>query len=93
MDDGLPYPWIEFIVSIGTWDMSELAYVDTGYDGALLIPAGLGREILAEPYHVLLEVGDGAVAKAPSWSGFVELDGHRFQGEVSALGSRFSARP
>ena len=42
-----PYPWIEFSLTIGTWDIDDRAYPDTGFEGGLLIPAGVGREVLA----------------------------------------------
>jgi hypothetical protein len=32
MRDGIPYPWIEFSLSVGTWDLLDNAYP------AILIP-------------------------------------------------------
>ena len=49
MDSGPPFPLIEFHLTVGTWDVVELGYVDTGFEGAVIIPDGAGREIAAAP--------------------------------------------
>src|SRR5947207_12751947 len=64
-----PFPWIEFGVSIGTWDLVDYAYPDTGFEGGLLIPAGVGREIVASPDRVPLCLADGAIVQLPCLTG------------------------
>ena len=83
------YPWIEFIISIGTWTFDGAAYIDTGFEGGLLIPVSISREIVAQGDRGRLQVGDGAVVPAMSWTGVLELNGSTFTCDVSALGSRF----
>jgi predicted aspartyl protease len=84
-----PYPLLEFVLSVGTWDTAGEAYPDTGFEGGLAIPLGVGREILAEPDLIPLRLADRSTVEADSWSGELELEGHRFRVEVVALGSRF----
>ncbi len=80
---------MEVVVSIGTWSFVEWAYIDTGFEGGLLIPAYLKDEILAGYILTPLEVADGAIVLAPQWDGQLELNGNTFRIEVSALGARF----
>jgi len=84
-----PYPWIEFSVTVGTWDLVELAYPDTGFEGGLLIPAGVGREVLASPNLTPLRLADGAILEVRSWRGTLEIADHRFLIEVAAMGTRY----
>lgn len=85
----LPYPWIEFALTIGTWDIDDLAYPDTGFEGGLLIPAGIGREVLASPAWIPMRLADGAAVQVRSWAGIVETAGRRFSVEVAAMGTRY----
>ena len=83
------YPWVEFAVSIGTWTYADVAYVDTGYEGGLLIPVAVSRDILADGDRGRLQVGDDAIVPATTWTGVLELNGATFSCDISALGSRF----
>jgi predicted aspartyl protease len=85
----MPYPWIEFGLTIGTFDVSDLAYPDTGFDGGLLVPAGVGREILASPTWTPLRLADGEVVEVRSWTGMLEIEGHPFRIEVASMGTRY----
>jgi predicted aspartyl protease len=85
----IPYPWIEFSLTIGTWDVADLAYPDTGFEGGLLIPAGVGREILASPALIPMRLADGETVQVRSWGGIVDIAGHRFPVEVAAMGARY----
>jgi hypothetical protein len=84
-----PYPWIEFELAIGTWDVADLAYPDTGFDGGLLIPAGIGREVLASPDWVPLRLADGRTDQVRSWGGMMDIAGRQFSVEVAAMGTRY----
>jgi hypothetical protein len=89
MRNGPPYPWIEFSLNIGTWDLYEDTYPDTAFDGGLIVPAGLGREILASPVRVPMQLADGSIVEAPSWRGTLEIEDHRFPVEVASMGTRY----
>src|SRR5690349_7278707 len=85
----IPYPWIEFSLTIGTWDVADLAYPDTGFDGGLLVPIGVGREVLASPTWTPLRLADGEAVEVRSWTGELEIEGRTFHIEVAALGARY----
>ena len=85
----IPYPWVEFSLTIGTWDVDDLAYPDTGFEGGLLIPVGVGREVLASPAWVPMRLANGDTVQVRSWRGIVDIAGHRFPIEVAAMGTRY----
>jgi predicted aspartyl protease len=85
----IPYPWIGFGLTIGTWDVVDLAYPDTGFEGGLLIPVGVGREVLASPNRIPLRLADGNTVDVLSWRGIVEMEGRRFLVEVAAMGTLY----
>jgi predicted aspartyl protease len=83
------YPYLEIVFAIGTGTFVESAYLDTGFEGGLLIPAYLQDEILGASVLSPLEIADGEIVYAPSWDGHVEVGPHKFRTEISALGRRF----
>jgi len=87
--NGHAYPWIEFVLTVGTWDVVDAAYPDTRFEGGLLVPAGVGREIVASANWIRLRLADGNVVQARSWSGTLELEGRSMAVEVAALGYRY----
>lgn len=84
-----PYPLIEFGLTIGTWDLWDVAYPDTGCETGIAIPVGAGKEVLAPPVSITMQFADRRIERVPSWRGTVELDGHRFRVEVIAVGSTY----
>ena len=44
------YPYVEIVINIGTMILVDEAYIDTGFEAGLLIPAYLEYEILAGSY-------------------------------------------
>jgi hypothetical protein len=82
----IPYPLVEFSATVGTWEVVDYAYPDTGFDGGLIIPQGVGWEILAEPEITWLRMPDGERREVSSWDGSVILDGRPFRTEVTAFG-------
>jgi predicted aspartyl protease len=83
------FPYLEVVISIGTWSIEEEVYIDTGFDGGLLIPSYLRHEILASPGRSKLKVANDVVVEAPTWSGKVELGDQIFLAEIAAMGSRY----
>ena len=85
-----PYPYVEAIITIGTWSIVEFVCLDTGYDGGLIVPAKLVYEVSAEPDRGPFAMADGAVIRAPFWAGTVEIDDHIFNNiGIAAMGPRF----
>lgn len=89
MRNDLPYPWIEFVLTIGTWDVVDAAYPDTGFEGGLLIPSGVGREIVTRATGIRLRLADGEIVRTRSWTGTIEIEDHPIPVEVAALGTRY----
>ena len=83
------YPLLEFGLSIGTWETADYAYPDTGCESGLIIPVGVGREVVAPATVNPWELADGHVVKAKTWSGVVTIEGRRFRAEIAAVGSRY----
>ena len=83
------YPYVEILIEIGTWSFIEHAYIDTGFEGGILIPAYLWHEILASYIDSPLQVADGEVVLAPNWNGAVQIANARFRVEIYAMGRRF----
>lgn len=80
------YPYLEFTVAIGSWDWGSEAYVDTGFEGAICIPAALEDEIDAQPAYTRFRMADGTIREVPTWGGTLWLEEHPFQVDVIGLG-------
>lgn len=83
------YPLIDLIATVGTWDFGGEAYIDTGFEGGLVIPIALRSDILSEPAMKAVEFANGAAEYAPHWPAIVELEGRQFRTEAIGVGSRF----
>jgi hypothetical protein len=83
------FPYVDVVITIGTWSLVESVYLDTGFEGGLLIPEYLRHEILASASRVRLKVADETIVRAPGWSGLVRLAESQFDVEIAALGARF----
>jgi predicted aspartyl protease len=83
------YPLLELVLEVGTWETDAEAYPDTGFEGGLCIPIGVGREILAAPFMTPLRLADGSQHEVKTWRGRIDLQGHVFDVEVAALGNRY----
>lgn len=89
MSEAIEYPLIEIALTIGTWDVVDFAWPDTGFEGGVAIPTGAGREVLAEPGVKRIRLADGSMRSVPTWDGTVEIEGRTFDAEVIALGDRY----
>ena len=70
------YPYLEVEFTVGTFRSAPvLAYVDTGFDGYLIVPAAqlglLGSPQFSAPW----ELGDGSVVQAQEYRGEVYVSG------------------
>jgi hypothetical protein len=81
------YPLIEFLLRVGAWDVVDEILPDTGYDGAVIVPAGVGREIASEPEIGELPLAGGEVHRALMWDGMISIENHEFPVRVPAFGS------
>jgi len=70
------YPYVEVAFVIGTFRSQPiLAYVDSGFDGYLLVPST--QTVLFGPsqFSTSWELGDGSVVQAQEYRGEVEVIG------------------
>jgi predicted aspartyl protease len=89
LNDDPVYPMVEFGLTVGTWDTVAFGHLDTGFDGGLIIPIGVGRDILSRSYWTLLELPDGTRVTTRAWYGTVTLEDRSFRAEIAELGSRY----
>src|SRR5947209_1421645 len=83
------FPYIEVVLTIGTWSLAEHVYLDTGNESGLVIPSYLSHEIVADPDWIPLRVANNVVTKVPSWFGTIEIGNRTFRTEIAAMGSQF----
>lgn len=70
------YPYLEVQFTIGAFhSASILAYVDTGFDGYLLVPKDQERLLGPSQFSTPWELGDGSVVQASEYRGTVSVAG------------------
>jgi predicted aspartyl protease len=82
-----PYPAVEVVVTVASWSEGFGAVADTGFEGAISLPASVLKEIELQPYKSRVLLPDGHLALVPTWLGSIELEGRWFRCEVIATGS------
>lgn len=85
----LPYPYIDIGIVVGTWDATAHVCPDTGFEGGLMIPIGVGREILASPSETPFLLPGRYRIEAPMWRGKLTLEDREFEADIVAYGDRF----
>ncbi len=81
------YPYLEFRCQVGRRELGGEAYVDTGFDGGLVVPGSVFYAFREPPdSRALLELGDGSVIQAPQYDGIIELGDRQMQASVICLG-------
>ena len=70
------YPYVEVEFAVGAFRSPIiLAYVDTGFDGYLIIP-GIQTSLLGPPqFFASWELGDGSVVQAQEYRGDILISG------------------
>ena len=69
------YPYVEVEFTVGAFrSPTVLAYVDTGFDGYLIIPATKHR-FCAPQFSAPWELGDGSVVQAQEYRGDIVISG------------------
>jgi predicted aspartyl protease len=70
------YPYVEIEFVVGAFRSSTiLAYVDTGFDGYLIIPATQTSLLGAPQFSAPWELGDGSVVQAHEYRGDILVSG------------------
>ena len=70
------YPYIEIEFTVGAFHSAALlAYVDTGFDGYLIIPASQTSLLGPPQFTAPWELGDGSVVQAQEYRGDILVSG------------------
>ncbi len=83
------YPYLNIRCRVGPYRFQDSAYVDTGFDGSLIIPEAEAKG-LALPFHlVVVELGDGTPTLAHEHRGVVELGEANLRATILFLGDEY----
>jgi predicted aspartyl protease len=74
---------------VGTETFIADALPDTGYDGAVIIPAELSSEILAPMERRSLGIADKRGVKVQSWRGLVLIEDRTLKVRIHAFGDEY----
>jgi predicted aspartyl protease len=77
------YPYLEVKFVVKDYQAQARAYLDTGFDGYLVVPLSLAANLGSEDYVTRWEMGDGSLVEVKEYLGSIE---------VSNLGLSFPAR-
>jgi len=70
------YPYLEVEFTIGAFrSPTVLAYIDTGFDGYLIVPAAQTAILGPPQFSAPWELGDGSVVQAQEYRGSVYVSG------------------
>ena len=86
------FPYLSIRVAIREWETHDLAQVDTGFSGDLVIPENsLPQDIGAPDYFRVYRVADDRVTPAPMFNGEIEIPGLPLVRDVAigVIGSRY----
>ncbi len=84
-----PYPYLAFRCRVSDRTFEELAYVDTGFSGGMVIPES-ERKGLSEPLaYIPIELGDASHTIGAEYVGNVLIGESEFQVTVLFLGGEY----
>lgn len=85
------YPYLEVQVVVRDYKAQVRAYLDTGFDGYLVIPLSLATNLGTEDYVTQWELGDGSLIEAKEYFGAIEIPGLEtsLPARITSLGDEF----
>lgn len=85
------YPYLPVDFTIGLLQARALAYIDTGFDGYLVIPEALGWQLPLPEQLQRLGLASGAMVRAPVYLGSLETPGFAppFPARIVLLGDEY----
>lgn len=88
------YPYLKVRVTLRSYRSEVLAYIDTGFDGYLIMLVDLTRKLGNPDYISRWELGDGSLTEGQDYIGDVEIVGLHGRGEarITAIGNEFIYR-
>jgi predicted aspartyl protease len=78
----LHYPYLEIWFRVRSYEEQISAYIDTGFDGYLILPSVYRRRLGPGDYLSRWELGDGSLAAAEEYLGMARIVG--FAKDISA---------
>lgn len=89
---GYKYPYLQVGLSIGRYEESNIsAYIDTGFEGYLVVPEEYTEKLGFPPFITDWEVADGAIIATAEYLGTVQIPeiGFSVDARITCLGSEF----
>ena len=83
------YPYLDIAYWIGGQKLQGSAYVDTGFDGCLIVPEAEGKELMVSFHLTVVALGDGSLRLAHEHRGVLEIGETRFRTTVLFLGDEY----
>lgn len=85
------FPYLEVQFQVRSFQMCDWAYLDTGFDGFLVVPEIFGSLLGAPDLVSNWELGDGTLAPGADYLGEIELigSGNKIRGQVTCLGDEW----
>lgn len=85
------YPYLEVQVMVRDYKTQVRAYLDTGFDGYLIVPLSLATNLGMEDCVTQWELGDGSLIEAKEYFGAIEIPGLRtsLPARITSLGDEF----
>ena len=85
------YPYLEVQFVARNYKGRAKAYLDTGFDGYLIIPSSLASNLGPEDYATWWELGNGSLVEAREYVGVVEVSdlGTSVPARLTLLGNDF----
>ena len=86
-----PYPFLDLRITINSFRSNIPAYIDTGFDGYLIVPEYLVIELGEPDYVSEWELGDGSIVEAQDYLGTLEIVGleENIEVRITAIGTEF----
>jgi predicted aspartyl protease len=85
------YPYLRVRITLRSYQSETLAYIDTGFDGHLIMPTKLAQEVGKPDYISRWELGDGSLTEGADYVGDVEIVGlpDNIEARITAIGNEF----
>jgi predicted aspartyl protease len=81
------YPYLQVSCRVGNTQLRGRAYLDTGFDGGLVVPV---NEMGLAPVRLTpIELGDGSLTWLPESRGEIEIGAARFRANVLFAGEEY----
>ncbi len=85
------YPFLDLRITINSFRSNIPAYIDTGFDGYLIVSEYLVIELGEPDYVSEWELGDGSIVEAQDYLGTLDIVGleENIEVRITAIGTEF----